>query len=272
MRSQFIVAVLFTSVVAAGGCGGSDSPSAPSPTVQSITVTSSSDLLHVGATETFTASATLSDGSTHAVTGGVWGGDAPFVASVEAGTGRVTGVGSGMVTIFVDAEGRRGTKLVRGLPNYQGTWSGSYYVTGCSQTGAFALADICRDTFSVNRVLPISMINTQSRDAVNGQFALGTIAGSGTGPIQTNGELTFAGTARSGDLSLDTAWSMQSAQAGRITGSGSFIVRFAGLSGEARVNVTVRDLNRTSNLQVDTATPGRPVRSLADLAAALEGR
>jgi hypothetical protein len=226
----------------------------------------------VGATETFTASATLSDGSTRAVTGGVWGGDAPFVASVEAGTGRVTGVGSGMVTIFVDAEGRRGTKLVRGLPNYQGTWSGSYFVTSCSQTGAFALTDVCRDTFAVNRVLPMSMINTQSRDAVNGQFSLGTIAGSGTGPVQTNGELSFAGTARSGDLSVDTAWSMQSSQAGRITGSAGFIMRFAGLSGEARVQVTVRDLNRTSNLRADATTPGRVVRSLTDLATALEGR
>jgi hypothetical protein len=158
------------------------------------------------------------------------------------------------------------------VPNYQGTWPGSYFVTSCSHTGAFARTNVCRDTFAVDRVLPLSMINTQSRDAVNGQFSLGTIAGSGTGPVQTNGELTFAGAARSGDLSVDTAWSMQSSQAGRITGSAGFIMRFAGLSGEARFQVTVRDLNRTSNLQSDQPVTGRVVRSLAELAAGLEGR
>jgi hypothetical protein len=90
--------------------------------------------------------------------------------------------------------------------------------------------------------------------------------------VQTNGELSFAGTARSGDLSLDTAWSLGSIQAGRITGNAGFIVRFAGLSGEARVNVSIRDLNRTSNLQAGVAPSTRPVRSFEDLKAAVEGR
>ena len=271
MRSQALLTT-FVSAVTLVACGGGDSPSAPSATTQSITVSSSSDLLQVGASETFTATATMSDGSTRTLTGGVWGTDAPFVATVESGTGRVTGVGSGMATIFVDAQGRRGSKLVRGLPSYQGTWSGSYAVTGCTQSGSFALANACRDTFAVNRVLPMNMVNTQTRDAVNGQFALGSISGSGSGPVQTNGELSFAGTARSGDLSIDTAWSMHSTQAGRITGSAGFILRFAGLSGEARVDVSIRDLNRTSNLQPGVAPPARTVRSLDDLRAALEGR
>lgn len=268
MRQGAIVMILALS----GACGGSDNPAGPSSTPTSITVNSTSELLYVGASETFTATATLSNGQTQAVAGGVWGGDAPTVASVESSTGRVTGMGSGMVTIFVDYHGARGTRLMRVLPNYQGTWSGSYFVTGCSQTGAFALADICAETFSDNRVLPMSMTNTQSRDAVNGQFALGTISGSGTGPIQTHGELNFVGTARSGDLSADTVWSMHSSQAGRITGNGNFIMRFAGLSGEARVGVTIRDLNRTSSIQTAEPVARHPVRSLADIAAAIAAR
>jgi len=259
-------------LVTAAGCGGGSSPAQPSGSPSSITVSSSSDQLHVGASETFTATAVLGNGQTQAVTGGTWGGDAPSVAMVEGGTGRVTGAGSGMVTIFVDYQGVRGSKLIRVLPNFQGTWSGSYIVTGCTQTGAFALADVCDDTFSTNRVLPMSMTSTQTRDAVNGQFALGSVAGSGSGPVQTGGELNFVGTARSGDLSLDTTWSMHSAQPGRITGAARFIARFSGLSGEARIDVTIRDLNRTSSVQTGAPAVSRPVTSLADLSAALAGR
>lgn len=269
MKRTLVLMVL----AAAVGCGGSGStPTEASGSPASITVSSSSDQLHVGASETFTATAVMGNGQTQAVTGGAWGGDAPGVATVESASGRVTGVGSGMVTVFVDYRGARGTKLIRVLPNFQGTWSGSYMVNGCSETGAFALADVCDETFTTNRVLPMSMTATQTRDAVNGQFSLGTVAGTGSGPVHTGGELSFVGTARSGDLSIDTTWSMHSTQPGRITGAGRFIVRFAGLSGEARVDVTIRDLNRTSNLQTGAPGPSRPVRSLADLPAALGSR
>lgn len=263
---------LFVLAAAAGCGGGGSSPTQASGPPASITVSSSSDQLHIGAAETFTATAVLGNGQTRAVTGGVWGGDAPSVATVEGSTGRVTGVGSGMVTIFVDYQGARGTRLIRVLPDFQGTWSGSYIVNACTQTGAFALADVCDDTFSANRVLPMNMTTTQTRDAVNGQFSLGSVAGSGSGPIQTHGELNFAGTARSGDLSLDTTWSLHSAQPGRITGAARFIVRFAGLSGEARVDVSIRDLNRTSRAQTGRGVPGPPVTSLSDLGRALAGR
>jgi uncharacterized protein YjdB len=73
-------------------------PAAPEvilPTTQSITVISSSGLLYIGISETFTAMATMSDGTSKAVIGGVWGGDNPSVATVQAATGRVTIVGSG---------------------------------------------------------------------------------------------------------------------------------------------------------------------------------
>lgn len=234
--------------VAVAGCGGNTgaNPSGPTQTtVQSVTVSSLSDLLFLGVTETFTATATTSSGGSQPVTSG-WGTDAPTVASVESGTGRVTGVGSGMVTVFVDYQGRRGTKLIRVLPNYQGVWSGSYFVTACSQTGQMAsVGNPCGSTFAVNRVLPFSFTMTQTRDAVTAQIALGTIAGSGSGPVQTDGQLFLVGTVSTGSLSFDTQWSMASTQPGRITGTGNFIERSTGLTGEARIAVNIRDLNRT---------------------------
>src|SRR5262245_28768234 len=129
-RPTTILLVTFGTFISAACGGDGGTPAAPTPMVQSVTVASSSDLIFIGASETFTATAAMSSGGTQSVTGGTWGTDSPSVASVDS-TGRVTGVGSGMATIFVDFQGRRGTKLIRGLPNYQGAWSGSYAITGC---------------------------------------------------------------------------------------------------------------------------------------------
>ena len=94
----------------AAACGGSDggSPAAPSATPQSITVTSASDLLHIGASEAFSATATMSDGSTRSVSGATWVSENTSFATVD-GNGRVTGVGSGPVAIHVDYLGQRGS-------------------------------------------------------------------------------------------------------------------------------------------------------------------
>ena len=248
MRKSQIVAATFSVIgVLASACGGGDSPSAPAATPQSVTITSSSDRLFIGASETFSATATMSDGSTRSVTG-TWGTDAPGVATVDASTGRVTGVGSGMVTVFVDYQGRRGTKLIRGLPNYQGTWSGSYAVRSCSQSGQASLVDLCGATLSVNRVLPTNLNLTQDGDRVQGRFFLGTLGADASGPVQGDGRLLLTGVVNGDSLTIDTSWSLDSSSAGRITGGFSLLVRVAGLNGDARVAADIRDLNRTSNL------------------------
>src|SRR5687767_9143925 len=155
MRRLLLGAACSILVLACGGEGGS-APAAPAATVQTITVNSSSDLVFLGASETFTATASMSNGGSQAVSGGVWGSDAPSAASVESASGRVTGAASGMATIFVDYQGRRGTKLIRVLPNYQGTWSGSYFIRTCSQSGDFARFNFCSN-FPENRVFPTNL-------------------------------------------------------------------------------------------------------------------
>lgn len=226
---------------------GPTTPTTPSPTAQGIIVNSSSDMLYIGISETFTATVTMSDGTSKAVTAGVWGGDNPSVATVEGTTGRVTIVGSGMVTIFVDYGGKRGTKLIRGLPNYQGTWSGSYYIVSCSNSGYFSSSGFC-NTFSVNLVFPTDLNLIQNRDAVQGTFYLGTLSAPASGPIQTDGTLLLAGAVQSGIITIDVSWSLQSTIPGRCTGSLSQLWRAAGYSGDGRIAANIRDLNRTSNL------------------------
>jgi Bacterial Ig-like domain (group 2) len=257
-------------LVSMAACGGGEG-AAPSPTVSSVTVTSPNDMVLMGQSEQFSATVTLSNGTTQPATGAVWGTDERGTASVEPATGRVTMIGPGNTAIYANVNGVRGGKTVRSVPNFQGTWSGSYSVDSCTQSGQFALSNPCGNTFSVNRVLPMNLVASQTRDSVNAQLFLGTIAGSGTGPISTNGRLTLAGTVRSGDLSIDTVWGMESTTLGRITGAGSFIARFAGLTGEARLEISIRDLNRTSSLQAESASRGREARGLADILPALMG-
>lgn len=251
-RPRHFPLVLFAVLVwaaAAAACGGSKSPSAPStptPVVQSITITSPSSMLRIGTTETFTATAAMSDGASRPVSGGQWGSDNPAVATVESSTGRVTGVGSGTATIYVDYQGRRGTKLTRVVPDFQGTWSGSYFISACQQSGDFIMMEFC-DDFPSGLVLPTDLVLVQTEDRVEGRFFLGTLAGDGRGPIDGGGTLTFTGTVRSEGFTIDTVWLLRSETVGRATGRFDALVRAAGASGEGRIQATIRDLNRTSS-------------------------
>lgn len=271
MRRLWLGAACSMLVSACGGEGGS-APAAPAVTVQTITVSSSSDLLHVGASETFTATASMSNGGSQAVSGGVWGSDAPSAASVEASSARVTGAGSGTATIFVDYLGRRGTKLIRVLPNYQGTWSGSYAVRSCAHSGDFGRINFCGN-FPVNRVFPTNLNLTQDRDRVQGRFFLGQLGGDGNGPVQGDGRLLLTGAVQEPTTTIETVWTLDSTSAGRITGTLSFNWRGTGLSGDMRVVADIRDLNRTSSAAAPSAHRPRPSgASLVDMLRALEGR
>ena len=138
--------------IAAIGCGSSDNsgdnnttPPAPSGTIVSIAVNSSAPTMFLEASETFTAVATYTGGATQTVTGGAWATDASAVAQVDASTGRVVALSNGEATISFDYQGVRGSKHVRVLPNYGGSWDGigKYTIASCTQTEGFADTNVC---------------------------------------------------------------------------------------------------------------------------------
>ena len=248
MSKAICICVLLSFLLFIPACKSNQSsaPQTPAPTAQAITVIASSNMLYIGASETFTATAQMSDGTTKAVTGGVWGGDNPNVATVQS-SGNVTIVGSGMVSIYVDYQGRRGSIVIRGLPNYQGTWSGSYIITSCTNTGDWK--GWCKE-FPNNRVFPTNLNLTQDEDRVDGRCFLGTLAGDTSGPVQVDGQLMLTGAIYEGVFTCEVAWNLQSATPGRITGALSQYWRGTGYSGNAYMTANIRDLNRTSNMMV----------------------
>ena len=173
-------------------CNGGSPPSAPTrPSPASITITGT-DLILVGSSEMFTA---LSE--TGAALGGMWGTDASTVATVEAYSGRVTAVGTGTATIFVDAAGIRATKSIRTLPNFSGTWAGMYEETACEASGDFVVLRVCPISEYDFAIGQMRMTLTQTRDSVSGEVKLrgGTVSDV-SGNISPQGTLTFTGAAR----------------------------------------------------------------------------
>ena len=250
----------------------STTPTPKTPTTTAITVNSSSDLIYIGVSEAFTATMIMSDGTTKVVTAGVWSTDANNVATVNSSTGNVTCVGSGNVDIIVNYQGVQGVKRIRGLPNYQGTWSGSYYIVSCSDSGR--VSGSC-SSFPINNVFPCDLNLVQTHDAVTGSFYLGTLSASASGPVSTDGTLLLTGTISSAPWTVDVSWTMASKTAGNITGSLSEIWMAAGYSGDVRISATIRDLNRTSTMagmRMNFGSPQGLNRTVQSLVRAMIGR
>jgi len=242
--------------------------------VEFITVISSSDLLYIGISETFTAMATMSDGSTKAVIDGVWSVDNPNVALVATTTGEVMIVGSGMVNIFVDYAGQQGSKSIRGLPNYQGTWSGNYIFTSCSATEDHLLGDFCGEMEPLlHQLLPVELNLIQVDDRVEGHVLFYEMSLETLGPIQTDGRLLLTGTAYEVFGTIEVAMIFQSAVPGQITGHLSHRIRITGLSGHGQFDGDIQELSQISTMAMSLrSVPQKPILTLKDLVRALRRR
>jgi len=258
IKKMLLVFLCFTLFLSIPGCKKKlpTQPDIPLVTPQSVTVISNSDLLYIGESETFTAIATMSDDSTKTATGGAWSGDNPSVATVGASTGEVTIVGSGMVNITVFYRQKISTKTIRGLPNYQGTWSGTYYLTLCHNYGDWSTQGFC-SLLDLYIELPIELNLIQDEDRVEGRFLLGNLGADTNGPVGTDGQLLLAGGIQEGDFTIEVAMLLQSAIPGEITGHISEIWRAASMSGSAEVEANIQNLPRISTM-TKTLGPSAP--------------
>jgi hypothetical protein len=188
------------------GCGGGNAnptaPAPPVPTVSSIAL-ALPDMIRVGQVEQATATANMSNGTTTSFSSG-FRTDAPAVATVTDG-GSVTGLSNGSAKIFLSYQGVQGTRLIRVVPDYQGTWTTRYSVTSCMDAGILRDAGGCR-SFAPRVSAPLTLNLTQAQDGVTATITLGQhTANQTSGSIASDGSVSLDSVVPGGPARVDVA-------------------------------------------------------------------
>jgi Bacterial Ig-like domain (group 2) len=190
------VALAIVSVVLTTGCNGKN-PAGPSPpaapTVTGLVITGL-DAVLTGVSTTYTATATLSDG-TRAVTP-EWSSSNTNVASVDS-AGHLSGRAHGSTDVTASYAGLTASKTVQVVNNYAGTWEGQYIIRACTDSGDLTNRDggWCRK--GPGRVGTVGGIHlTLVQSGKNLSEITGTVASfpeTITGVVTADGRLSLVG-------------------------------------------------------------------------------
>jgi hypothetical protein len=248
-------------LVFVSGCGGSSTP--PSPVATGVVIVAPEGVLYLGVTYTFTANGQLSNGTTNAAAG-TWGSDAPSVATVSS-TGQVQIVGLGEATIFVDAQGMRGTRRIRSTVNYAGEIDGALRVTGCSQSGVFAQNDACDEASNGTLFRFLGEFSQNGGNVVVATMDLvDWPAEPVTATVNGAGELRFTSEHRQTDDGLEfvgtAQWVFRPRGLTQIEGTAVWRMRIAGLAGTWELRGTIPPLSRSA-----AGSDSRGARPVADV-------
>lgn len=118
------------------------------------------------------------------------------------------------------------------ITSYAGTWSGTYQITSCTNTGFYADQSFC--TQVLGTTVPVTFMFTQEVRAVSGSFQLGSLSFSGvSAAVASDSSLTFSAEITSGVFPIDAAWILRQPATGTLKGSTHQVWRVAGQSGQA---------------------------------------
>ena len=255
------------------GCGGDETPSAPSttaPTVTTLTI-AGNDAIQTGLFANYTATAQLSNGTTQSVTP-TWSSSDPSVGAVDS-TGRLDGLTHGSITLAASYQGRSASKSVNIVHNYAGNWTGTYVIQACDQAGVFASIRWCQELGGVGAILPFSLALTQSgngRNAIGGTIAHGELAGNTSGNVTGDGRLVIGGaysvTSEGVTITLQVGgWDTRPAAGDSMSGGWALNLSAIGYAGNAYQENRIVAVTHTSQQVTVSAAPDRYVLSLAEL-------
>lgn len=244
------VCVLFAAI----GCSaGSSSPVAPAPappSASSITITSGVDALRSGFFADFTVTASMSDRTTQIVTPqATLTTSDPSIATVDK-NGRLTAVSYGSVTINATYQGRSATRTVNIVYNYGGTWTGTFAIQDCDQSGLFLSSRYCQNAGT--GPLPMALELTQSgvnADQISGSASFRGLAGPVTGQVGRNGHLVLSGSysAASGGATFRVdlvSWETDPAGSAGMSGRFHYKLQVIGSEGAASQINEIVSVNR----------------------------
>ncbi len=140
----------------------------------------------------YTATATLFDGTTRAVTP-TWTSSNPDVATVD-NVGRLDARAHGATTLTATHDGISATKRVQVVNNYRGTWVGRYVVTACDAPPGVCYAREV-DIFSFPLCLEVSQAgdDLSEMSAVLFLPSYSQIRANISGRVSSDGRLNLAG-------------------------------------------------------------------------------
>lgn len=283
-----LLAAPFAAVaVAACGGGGDKSPSAPSPPAQTTpatpTVTSlrieGLDAIRTGFFADYTATATLSNGTTQTVTP-TWTSSNSSIAGVDS-NGRLTGFNHGSITLTATHQGASATKNVSIVINFGGTWSGRYVIRVCDQSGAFAAIRYCQNLGGVGSQGPMGLSLTQAgndRTQITGAISFGTLTGNVTGNVTGDGRLVLGSnfTVTSSGITFTFrigGWETRVSGASNMTGRWADNLAAIGVAGNAYTENEIVTLTRTQVADVPPAIAATHYHlDLRDFFSAMRGR
>lgn len=149
------------------------SPTPPRPDV--LMITPAIDGLKLGFMERLTATLVAGDGTRRTVPA-VWSSDASNVASVSD-EGFVRGLSLGKATVRASFEALSALQAVQVVPDYEGTWSGRFRITGCTRLSGRG-PDICPDILvGGGAIVRLKTVVTQAGATVTGTIEFSDIAG-----------------------------------------------------------------------------------------------
>jgi len=184
--------------VLAAACDGK-SPAAPSrPAFSNLLSISGADAVLTGSSSNYTATATLSDGTTRSVTP-TWSSSNGDVANVD-NAGRLDGRAHGLTTLTATHEGISATRSVQVVNDYRGTWNGSFVVNGCdAPPGVCSSYEIDFWDFPIQ----LEVVQTgKDLSEISAMFFLPSffqLRANLSGTVTSDGRLNLAGSSEVGD-------------------------------------------------------------------------
>lgn len=146
------------------------------------------DVLIIGTSVTITAT-DLSTGKVLPVT---WASSDQRIASML--DGRVTGVGTGVVTVTATYGQTSATITIKVVPDYRGTYQGGVFVVACVDVlEGFCFGNVLLETLG-RPPEPFMLTLDQVKDSVAGRLVTRADDGPVNGQIDANGRLSLTGT------------------------------------------------------------------------------